>query len=131
MVLDVQNRLETLTSTVADRVSLGPCREWPRTLRRMSVRTLEVSRMVLDLSHLKPLEGFNQAFRVLGLLSETALDKSLRDEGDVPELAAIGARHHHAVCPDPHEVVTRVHVQFVRGALRPVNMRTHDEVHHF
>lgn len=106
--LQEQHALHALGRAVTDRVALFPGRERPRALGPMPERLAAVRRVVADLARVEPLEEAPRRRGVVGAGREARLAQGLGDEGRVPQLRAVGARHHHAVLGHPHCAGVRV-----------------------
>lgn len=106
--LQEQHALHALGRAVTDRVALFPGRERPRALGPVPERLAVVRRVVADLARVEPLEEAPRRRGVVGAGREARLAQGLGDEGRVPQLRAVGARHHHAVLGHPHCAGVRV-----------------------
>lgn len=90
-VLQHNDGLHALCSTIADGVALLLGRERPSTLGRMPVGLPVVARVLANLAAVEPLKDTLRAFLVLLLVHQASFDDGLGNERRIPKLAAVGS----------------------------------------
>ena len=130
MLLEVQYRLETLSGTITNGVTLRWSAERPGAFALMSVILPKVHGIAFDLRLVQPLEGLCTACTVRLFSSKPGLDNSLRNESDIPQLTPVRPGHHHTFLPKPHEIRSSPSMLLESNALGAIDVPPNYEVHH-
>ena len=129
LVLHAQDRLETFSCAVTDGIALFSRAEWPCSLASVTIGGFKVLRIFLNLAVVQPSQSQSQTLLVFRLFSEASLHERLCDESNIPKLAAIHPRHHHAFCTKPHEVCALGDMSMICLRVRTINNETTQQVH--
>lgn len=130
MLLNINNRLDSLPRTITNRVPLRPCRKRPSTLTGVPIPLLHERRILFNLTHIQPLQRLQQTFPILLLIPQLALHHCLRNEHDIPQLRPIRPPYEKTLFGDPHTIRADVHVTFVGFGLGSFDDVADDGVHH-